>query len=188
MERSGAARIPLIRCPRSGRSPPWPTRGPCSLRCACDSKGPLDVSPSLRRAPALRRPTTGECHCGRYRTGCLRRLDRNQNIPDVRHVAPRDSWVSRPKRIIEAATRLADDVQIAANCIIDHRDGRPRRFATSGKVEDLLVAIADMDQIETGVLRGHIVRGSRLRQERDRVYRDGLNDSPPRRLRSPATL
>src|ERR1039458_2643128 len=40
------------------------------------------------------------------------------------------------KRIIEPARGLADDFQVAADCVMDHRNARPRRLDTSGVIEN----------------------------------------------------
>lgn len=50
----------------------------------------------------------------------------DEDVPNVRHGAPRDLRVGQAKRVIESARCLADDLQVAANRI----GGPPARSAT----------------------------------------------------------
>jgi hypothetical protein len=76
----------------------------------------------------------------------------DQDIPHIRHGAPGDFGVGQAIRIIEPARGLADDFQIAADCVLHHRNARPRRFDTAGVIENPLAALANMDQVQARVL------------------------------------
>ena len=60
------------------------------------------------------------------------------------------------KRIIEPARGLADDFQVAADCVMDHRNARPRRLDTSGVIENPLAALTNVDKYRRGSLAGMV--------------------------------
>jgi len=108
----------------------------------------------------------------------------NQDVPDVRHGAPRYLGVGYTKRIIEPARGFADDFQVAANCIMDHRNARPRRFDAARLIENPPAALANVDQVQARVLRRHGVRVLSLRRGLGRGCKDESSGFRPRRFRS----
>src|SRR5450432_4303589 len=93
------------------------------------------------------------------------------------------AWTAR-NCIIEPARGLADDFKVAANCVMNHRNARPRRFDAAGVIENPLAALANVDQVQTRVFRGHEVRSLPLRREPGRECRDESSGFRPRRPRS----
>src|ERR1035441_5227040 len=107
----------------------------------------------------------------------------DEDVPDVRHGAPRDLCVGQAKRVIAPASCLADDFQVAADRVVDHRHARPRGFDTPCVVENPLATLANMHQVQARVLSGHDVRVLSLPRGPGRECRDGASGSRPRRSR-----
>ena len=89
----------------------------------------------------------------------------DQNVPDVRHGTPWDLGVGDAKRIIEPACRFANDFQVAADCVMDHWNARPRRFDTAHVIENPLATLANVDQVQARVFADIVSESYRFSED-----------------------